>query len=225
MLTAFEPLPPGRQRTAIWLACGLVALLFFWLPYYVPVSYAVDSLSVRVGFNNAAAAAILLAGLTGISMLRLVLGRTVTPTAEPANFQPMDRRVLMLGLVLVTFRVLVLAWVQDSPGTLYEERYFLSKLLHLHAGHLPYRDFEFAYGPGMLLLPYWIQRFSGLTDHFAYSAAVWVFNVVGGLLLWAILQVSKCSRSHRTVLFVVLFGVCFGISFYDVRSNLWECNY
>ncbi|MGO9261340.1 MAG: hypothetical protein ACLQU1_34300 [Bryobacteraceae bacterium] len=188
------------KTKTVWGMCALVALLFFWLPYHVPASYTIDSLSARVGFNNQAAIIIMLAGLLVLTLLRLAERHTPVFANEPAQSRAIPNWLLILAIAAVTIHVLFIAWITDGTSHYGEETYFLSKLLHMQAGHTPYRDFEFAYGPALVYLPYWCQVVFGLSAHFAYCATVWLFAVAGIFLLWALLRFSGGSRW----LFVVL---------------------
>ena len=192
------------NNVAVWGACSVVMILFFWLPYHVPASHTFDSLSARVGFNNKAAVVIMLAGLVLVTLVRIALRQTLVFASDPAQPQAIPTWLLLCATSGVTIQVLCIAWVTDGSSYYGEETYFLNRLLHLQAGHVPYRDFEFAYGPALLYPAFWFERVFGLSPHFAYSTLMWVFDVAGVLVLWALFRFAQREHRLRSVSFVVL---------------------
>jgi hypothetical protein len=74
----------------------------------------------------------------------------------------------------------------------------------MQSGLIPYRDFEFAYGPTMLYVPHILGKFTGLPVDAAYLAALWIFAWGGLFLLWWVIRQARASKRDKTVTFLLL---------------------
>ena len=134
---------------------ALIALLFaaiFGLPYFVPVSPTVST-SYLAGFNTKMAVMILALG-TGLFAWFTNGGLYQT--------QDDDSRLswkVLVGAVALTFATclfrLHLTIGRALGGDTY---YFLNRQQMVAAGLVPYRQFEFAYGPLLLYPSVWISQ-------------------------------------------------------------------
>lgn len=177
-----------------------VALLVFYLPWRVPLSQPVKSVSYTFGFNNAVAM-----GGVGAGLLMLLgwhlLGRRLARksgsrsklleflprlSADDAEDQQPGRwyaRPLPWFALLST--VVVLAWWRYIPFPYFgETANFLGRLDLMALGLRPDVDFQFNYGSLMLQIPHGVTSLSlgSISLEHAYILFL-VFNYVLGFVL------------------------------------------
>lgn len=205
----------GMTATAAVLAAG--SLLVFWLPWRVPVRGGIESDSSLFGFSNAAAIAGLGLTLLGLMAIRLVtpgaagLLRGLVGPAAPAS--PAERSWLVLGIGVAA--VVIGGWWSLLPYAFFgESTYFLTRLDMLQYGFHPYRDFDFGYGPALLLVPAAIHWGSGrlVAMDTAYVFTVIAHTALGLAATSAILRRICRDASLRRGLFAFVLLASLNIS-------------
>ncbi len=103
----------------------------------------------------------------------------------------------------------LLAW--SVPQYFRESAYFLPQLERtLQFGDMPYRDFEFAYGPLMVYFPAslaWLLKSAGLSAEAGYYLAVDLATVAGLWMLWAVISQLELRNLWKIWIFGILW-VC-----------------
>jgi len=172
---------PRRSPLAVAraLLAGLSAT--FVLPYFFPVAPTISE-SYLVGFNNHACLLLFVSFASAFAWWTDGFGLTTTDPEPQASLALPSRRLLYAALVFF-FLVTAGAWgLMRSHPAIGESIYFLDRLQHLAAGELPYKQFEFAYGPFLLYLPLataYLFRLS-LADGYYIS---WIAEFALGILL------------------------------------------
>lgn len=201
--------PPRARRwlTAAALAAG--AALVFWLPWRVPVRTGIESDSSFFGFSNGTA----LAGVA-LTLLALLAIRLATPggatllaglVGPPRLATPAERGTLVAGIVVTA--VVIGGWWCLLPYAFFgEATYFLTRLDLLQYGLHPYRDFDFGYGPALLLVPAALHWGSGrvLAMDTAYVFTVVAHSALGLMAASAILRRLTADGELRRTLLAVL---------------------
>ena len=199
---------PSAPKWRSILLFGVAALLAVaTVPYWVPMRPAVSD-SYIFGYNNRAGIALFLLfaalGAWRTRGMRLPSGRV-----DPSR----ARRVYEIAAVLVAFG---LSWgmyrlVAPLHGFA-ESTYFLHRLNLLAAGRVPYREFEFAYGAGLLYGPLWLAHalHASLAQGYYWF---WIATVVvGNALLFEALRLAGDEREDRSGIFWVFYAISlFGI--------------
>ncbi|GEM_PF-2165626 len=191
-------------RTAVRFAIyAATAVGVFWLPFHVPPLHQVYSVSQAFHFNNQVAILALLAGV-GIAALWGMLGpQPHAPQDTPENTGQLPWWPLALACAVssveLTMITLASGWLpMDSAA------YFVYKLFEMQAGAIPYRDFEFAYGPAMLYVPVFLRAVTGISVNAAYLASLWIFAWGGLLMLWWVVRQARAARSVKIAAFLLL---------------------
>ncbi len=150
---------------------GMLAAMV-WVPYQAGHAPGVASAASAAGYNNAVAHLVAVAWVVAAFVGALLwmpasdpLPRTV-PQGE-GRFRPVLPLLAVAGAFLLFFPP---ALALQGPHL--EDSIHLTALHRMQAGDVPYRDFEFLYGPLMLYLPYWWMQITpfSLTTFYAYVA-------------------------------------------------------
>ena len=116
---------------------------------------------------------------------------------------------------------IVWAWWQFQPWAYFgESGYFLTRLDLMFLGHLPYRDFDFGYGPAMLYLPFALHQWTGLALDTAHILNVVLFGIAGFLVLYRILCRLDLPFSWSIGLVVAIGVTGFNISLAPIYTPL-----
>jgi hypothetical protein len=199
--------PMNREGLGQAAICASTALGVFWLPFHIPSSTGAYSASSLFEFNNRVA---VIAMLTGVSVYAWWSARAGRPAADesPQSGTRIGWWPLLLALAVssveLTLVSVALGWHPIGEAT-----YFVNRLFSLQNGLLPYRDFEFVYGPGMLYTPVVLQRLTGVSTEAAYSMTLWVFAWGGLFLLWWVIRQARggpgnVAARDQTVVFLLL---------------------
>jgi hypothetical protein len=201
-------------------AIMLLAIAFFRLPFAFPVSPSVSA-SYVFQFNNRVAVLVFLVGATVFAVY--FRGLSLRPATR-------DSRVSLASASCAVVLCVVLGaiyyWLSIPDGLQGEVPYFYGRLAQLAAGKTIYRDFEFAYGPLWLYLPYWTGKLFHLTlihGYILFWLADWA---VGIWLLYRLVNAIDIPSPYRTPIFF-LFVLDFagsllpqGINYAPVRTLL-----
>ncbi|MFZ0615801.1 MAG: hypothetical protein WAN16_05055 [Chthoniobacterales bacterium] len=187
--------------------------LIFILPWHMPVKGPIDSQSYVFGFSNATSHL----GLA-LTLGALFLARLFIPSLNSSDrllfrglfISPARRSkgLLITLLAGITFTFFIVGgWWQLLPfGFFGESTYFLTRLDMMTMGRIPFRDFDYGYGPAMLWIPFLLSKVSlGLIKiDTAYILTVLLFFALGLLAMESILRRFGISDRARGVL--LLFG-------------------
>jgi len=159
---------------------GYVALLGYVVRLF-PTNPQLPNAAARAGYNTEAAF-VLAAGWTLLGVLGFFVLRArgpkpeaVSPPSDPQPASPpLGRKQAALELTLVAIGSLLLycpAFL-SRHGHYLEDNYFLYVLSRMECGELPYRDFEFLYGPLMIYPAHYFVKLLGfsMTHYFAWIA-------------------------------------------------------
>lgn len=202
------------QRKGTLFACvlfGLVLVALIWVPAQFGHNTRVISAAATEHYNNRVAhivtvlwVVLTVAGVYALSSAAITPG-PATPETGPAT--GLGRFLLpvltILGIALIYFPP-ALAW----RGPYMEESIHLSAIHRMLAGDLPYRDFEFLYGPLMLYPAYWWVKLTGftLTGFYTY---VMVLEMVVLLAILAPIQTYLRGFWARLAAYLLLASLYF----------------
>ena len=189
-----------RLRAALpWILGGAAWLIAIYnLPYHFPPPPAI-SLSYVYGYNNRIALGLILLGSAAIAYWAPPLGRS----ASPDSGLGLSRKTLRKA---VTFNAAVCAFFLPFVHTLrgFDESVYLIDRAALAANWaVPYRDFEFAYGPLFIYGPAWLARGLHLALPDAYCILWLCLTLAGPCLLYATLLWTGVGREQLLVPFVL----------------------
>lgn len=171
----------GARITSVFLIWAGFILLLGVVPWHLPTNPDLPNSAAMLGYN-VSAAYLLLAGWTVICFV--VLARFSRPSV-PAQTQDDPAPEPGPGLWLrwaeravVAAAVLIVYWPAAIArfGKHVEDAYFLTALQRMSCGDLPYVDFEFLYGPLMIIPAHlWMNAFGfSMTSYYAYYALLQV---------------------------------------------------
>lgn len=183
--------------------------LIFILPWHMPVKGPIDSQSYVFGFSNATAHL----GLA-LTLGALFLARLFTPPLNSSDrllfrgllISPARRSkgLLITLLACITLTLFIVGgWWHLLPfGFFGESAYFLTRLDMMTMGRIPFRDFDYGYGPAMLWIPFLLSKASlGLIKiDTAYILTVLLFFALGLLAMESILRRFGISDRARGIL-------------------------
>jgi hypothetical protein len=191
---------------------------------------APDALNVAAAqgydINTAFWAAVLwtLFGAAALAWLSL-RGRLVPPSAEPDR-TPLVATQWKLGEAAVVFALVVLAhWPAflARHGDFAEDRYLLSTLARMACGEAPYRDFEFIYGP-LIIVPAhaWMQAFGySMAAYYAlYALLLGALHAVLLLVLQRYLPDRRARYAAFALLAALLLDTLLGLNWIGWRRLL-----
>jgi len=188
--------------------------LIFSLPWRMPVKGPIDSQSYVFGFSNS----ISLIGVA-LTFFALFCVRIVIPSLAEKDRKflqeliiPQVKRtkgILLMTIVCISFVLCVVwGWWSFLPfGFFGESAYFLTRLDMMTLGRIPFRDFDFGYGPIMLWFPFLLNKLTGgaIKIDSAYIITVLLFFGLGICAIESITRYFQISNRFRAV--ILLFGV------------------
>ena len=172
------------------------------MPYHVP-STPVVSYSYVFGYNNRVGQVIVAGWLVLLALFGPPLRR------GDAKGKPLTRSTLIKALAITGAFVLLLYLSTRELNGISESVYFNDRLRLLLEGHKPYRDFELAYGAGLIYLPAILVWVFHLPPGDAYGV-VWIAAALIGvwLLYLTLRSVEDFPGSQRMVfLLFVAYGL------------------
>lgn len=184
------------MQTTVLVALVLAAV--FFVPYLITPPMTV-SRSYVAGYSNRAA------------VLLLLLGMAVVGWFTGGMFASVDNRDSRLPwTALLTGMAVTLAaclsrcngWALEIPGG--ECLYLLNRQQMLAAGRVPYRQFEFGYGPLLLYPGWWLQRVLHTTALHGYVLSWMLEALLGAAMIWGVVRGLKLAVPSRWLLFLTL---------------------
>lgn len=198
-----ESVAGGWRTKNSWFALYLLLALaaIFYLPRLVPTSPSASD-SYLFGYNNRIGIILLFVFVAGGAIWTRGLNlRSGATDASPR----LQRKLLWgaLGVAGIGCGVMyVLAGRYNGFG---ESFYLIDRLWLLHQGRVPYRDFEFAYGPAQLYGPLFLQKFLHLALPQAYYLFWALSYLVGTYFLFKAVDKVKFATTEKLWIFSLLF--------------------
>jgi hypothetical protein len=181
----------------------LLAVVPRLVPMHVPPG--IVSAAAAQGYNTQAAFwTALLWSLAIVAAGALFLRGTGEPAAQGGGEGPPGR--LLPGELALVFVVFALAYFPvflARNGPYMEDEYFVTAMSRMACGQLPYRDFDFSYGPWMIYPLWGWTRLFGATLS-AYYGFLAVLQGLQFALLMGALQLFVTQRWRRWAIFLVL---------------------
>jgi len=182
----------GSAQKSIFL---FVALLFvWWLPYFFAVQPSI-AMSYVVGYNNQAAVIIfLLCAATFAILTQGILSKLFDDSDQ--NEPVTD---LLVALVLAGLFCFIRHHHAQPPKS--ESSYAINRLQMLVSGGIPYRDFEFIYGPLHLYVPLAAAKLFGSSIVHGYYIWWYLQWFVGVIMTWTLVKLLPFNLSRRRWIF------------------------
>jgi hypothetical protein len=189
----------------LWATAGFLGyvVLLITLPHTEP--WPVEALNVaavqgyrtNIAFQAAVAWSLLIMGAA--ALLGRVSNLSLPAAAAPAAPPPLRSILPVAALLAVAVALMYFPLALARHGPYGEDLYFLSALQRLNCGQLPYRDFEYLYGP-LMLWP--AARFGfSMTGYYAYLGLLTAGSFA---LLWVLLCYTVQDRRQRLLALLLL---------------------
>ena len=201
---------------------GYVVLLVT-LPSWIPPSSEVFSAAAVEGYNTGVAyLSVLIWSIAG--MVFFAKRKSVEPLPVSEQDTELGRLIWWeLAVVAILFSAAFYPEFLARYAPYGEDQYFLAALHRMSCGQIPYKDFEFTYGP-LMLFPIWEWM-----EVFGVSATSYfsMLSLAEGLTFAAVLAVLQLfirDRRYRFLAFLILFPFLFntllGFSYNGLRKLL-----
>ena len=199
----------GRFGRAVFAAYVLVALVaIFYVPRLIPTAPSASD-SYLFGYNNRVGIILL--------FLFIAVGAIWTMGLRPPANSRTETRLLSRGLLLSAMVVVGLACAAmylfaGRYNGFGESFYLIDRIWLTHAGKVPYRDLEFAYGPAQLYGPLFLNKLL----HIGIPAAYYLFwslsYLLGTYFLFKSIDLIDMASAAKRWTFLLLFATgLFGI--------------
>jgi hypothetical protein len=195
--------------------------LIFILPYYVPMK-PVFSDSYVLGFNNSIAVfstlfiLFLIAASTNVLLNKrddrtqrifdINSGRFLAPVSKP-----------LLTFIFIYISASVFGYLLlKGPFYFCDGTYFIDRMYTFLMGLKPYTQFEFAYGPFLILAPSYLAKFLSmffLSTRFAYYVFLTFTSICGLFMLAYIIDILALDEKGKVLLFCVIAVISWNPSF------------
>lgn len=186
-----------------------------WALPTIPMQFGhaegVVSAAQHEGYSNRIAHLLALAWVLGLTVLVYLIARgdqTVPPEVVPDEGGAGGNRLLLPCLTIIVLCALYYPPAFAWNGALIEENIHLTNVHRMIAGDVPYKDFEFLYGPLMLYPAYFWARATdfSLTSFYGYILAL---ELVVMLLILSRVQAFVAGFWARIGVYVLLASLYF----------------
>ncbi len=165
------------EFAAILLSLGVLGWALPTIPMQFGHAEGVVSAAQHEGFNNRIAHLLAVAWLVGLTIVIWLIARgdqTLPPEVEPEEGGAGRNQLLLPLLTIIVLCALYYPPAFAWHGALIEESIHLTNIHRMIAGDVPYKDFEFLYGPLMLYPAYFWARATdfSLTSFYGYILAL-----------------------------------------------------
>jgi len=194
----------GLRLTGRWFAIyALVALAaIFYVPRLIPTAPSASD-SYLFGYNNRAGIILLFLFVAG----GVILTRGFSiGTAAASEARRLPRATLRWSLALVALGCAVMYLFAGRYNGFGESFYLIDRIWLLHVGRVPYKDFEFAYGPAQLYGPLILDKILHIgipQSYYLFWASSYLF---GTYFLFKAVDVIDFPSARRPWIFALLFG-------------------
>jgi hypothetical protein len=189
----------SRFGLSIYTVVALAAI--FLVPRLFPTPASASD-SYLFGYNNR----------VGIVLLFLFLAIAAVWTrgldlrvAEGGDTLRLSRGLLLIALASAGFGCLIMYWVAGRYHGFGESFYLIDRIWLLHSGRVPYRDFEFAYGPVQLYGPLLLQRILHLELAPSYYLFWATSYLAGAYFLFKAVDLVEFRTKAKPWIFAFLF--------------------
>lgn len=206
--------PLGALEISIW-SISLVVAIFgvFWLPWSCGLTAPVSGESYVLGFNNQVAILAL-----GLSILLAIVARLLARRTQSAlawivtmprlipSWQEAKLEYAILAIWGVIWSTVIFSWGNFLVDPAWSEaRGFFFGIDMLALGRVPYRDFEFIYGPATLYLPFWLSKLTGGLMSFeqSYLTVLIIFTNTGFAAIFLLLRSLEIPTSLRPAILLL----------------------
>ncbi len=88
-------------------------------------------------------------------------------------------------------------------GSFGDSQYEIHRIWLVSLGKVPYRDFEWIYGSGLLYVPAWLSRWLHLSIPDSYFLFWTIASLAGVALLFGVINLVDFPSTHKTAIFVL----------------------
>jgi hypothetical protein len=194
----------GSRRTNWWFVLYLFVALaaVFCLPRVFPTAPSASD-SYLFGYDNRVGIILLLLFVAVGAIWTKGLG---IGSAVASERRHLPRTLLFVSLAVVALGCAIMYLIAGRYNGFGESFYLIDRAWLLHIGRLPYRDFEFAYGPAQLYVPLLLQRALHLSVPQAYYL-FWVLSYLfGTYLLFKSIDLIDFPSARKPWIFALLFA-------------------
>jgi hypothetical protein len=198
----------SRRVLGFLLAILICAFGVLLLPWFIPPGVnPIVSDSQIVGFSNRTAMIALGLAVVVAFVLANWHRKGVRPFVMPDGADTGLSGWLVLGVAVATgFSAALMAYVLRGHA-IFDQGYFLDRMLLVTNGNVPYSQFEFAYGPGLLYFPtvVWTAlRHFGASLIFSYDVVLVTVRVLGVLVVAYVLNRLDGPNWLRTTMLLIV---------------------
>lgn len=196
-LSRFRFPPPGKALLVLYFALLLLAI--FYIPYWFPVA-PTGSDSYIFGYNNTVGELLVVLLFSFAALwtrgLNLDFSSNEKSPAIPSKVLWISLGIELAACVAVYLRV-------GRYGAFGDSQYEIHRIWLISLGKVPYRDFEWIYGSGLLYVPAWFSRWFHLSIPDAYYLFWTIASLAGVALLFATINLIDFPCSRKTTIFVL----------------------
>jgi hypothetical protein len=172
-----------------------------YVPKLIPLSPSAAD-SYVFGYNNTVGIALIFILIAGGVVWTKGFNLTFLSSRQP---QALSNLTLILALIAVLCGCMSMYLFAGRYGGFGESYYLIDRIFLLSQGKVPYRDFEFAYGPGLLYGPLILKHVLPLDICQAYYL-FWLINcLLGTLLLFKSVNLVNYPTDAKETIFLLLF--------------------
>jgi len=183
---------------------GFVAILSV-VPWLFPPPADLPNTASMQGYNISLAYLLTMGWVLFSVLLFGIFGNPERSVAVPLSSRGPSASMRWAEVIVVACAVALFYWPAALArfGPHVEDTYFLAALWRMACGQVPYTDFEFLYGPAMIHIPGWWQRFAGFSMQ-SYYTVLMVLQVTLFIVIVCILQKFIPRFRTRLLAFLVL---------------------
>jgi hypothetical protein len=179
---------------------GLIAL--FYLPTLVPLPPN-ESYSYTFGYNNRAGVALLL--------LLVMIGAVWTnglnlQFSTSGNSRPVSLKILFQAMIVILCGCLAMYLLAGRFGGFGESSYEIDRISLLSQSKIPYIDFEWPFGVGLLYGPLLLSHLFSMGLIHAYHLFWALSFLLGTLALFAVVNLVDYPTNSKKAIFLLLYG-------------------
>jgi hypothetical protein len=203
---------PSERLLAAYIVLSLFAILY--IPYFFPLPPSTSD-SYVFGYNNRIGILLLLL----LASLGAILARGLRlVTIFHHNSAAIPRRYLWLSLTIELVACIGVYGLALRSGPAAEAEQQINRIWLLAAGHRPYIDFDWPWGPFFLYIPKWFAALLRLSLPQAYFLFWILCSLTGVVLLYAILNRIDFPTDKKIAIFF-LFLPCVVFSALNMGTN------
>jgi len=194
----------GLQPISRWFVLYAVVALaaIFYAPRLIPTAPSASD-SYLFGYNNRVGIILLLLFVTGGAIWTRGLG---IGAGASTTIRHLPRALLLGSLALMALGCSAMYLFAGRYNGFGESFYLVDRIWLLHIGRVPYRDFEFAYGPAQLYGPLILQKALHLTIPQGYYLFWASSDLLGTYFFFKSVDCISFSSRAKPWIYALLFG-------------------